>query len=117
MPIGKKLSEFEKGQITAFDNENLSIAEIARRLNRSRHVVSSFLELKENYGKKTRSGRPRIITEREKRAVLREVSNSTKAIRRVRDELLPAVSHMTVWRLVNSSPNIGIAIRYMTFYA
>ena len=65
MPIGKKISEFEKGQITAFNNENLSIAEIARRLNRSRHVVSSFLELKENYGKKTRSGRPRIMTERE----------------------------------------------------
>lgn len=108
MPSGKYLSEFEKGQITAFYEENLSISEIASRLNRSRKVVFNFLNLRENYGKNKSPGRPKVINEREKRIVLREISNSTKGIRKIRDELLPAVSHVSVWRLIKSSPNIGL---------
>ena len=42
MLLGKYLSEFEKDQIAAFHDENLTIAEIASRLNRSRKVVSNF---------------------------------------------------------------------------
>ena len=44
MPKGKELNSFEKGQIDAFNKENVSISEIAKRLNRSRKVVSNFLE-------------------------------------------------------------------------
>ena len=109
MLLGKYLSEFEKDQIAAFHDENLTIAEIASRLNRSRKVVSNFLNLREKYGKNKSPGRPKVVNEREKRAVLRKISNSTKGVRHVRDELLPAVSHMSVWRLINSSPNIGLA--------
>ena len=103
------LSEFEKGQIAAFHDENLTIAEISSRLNRLRKVVSNFLNLGEKYGTNKSPGQPKVVNECEKRAVLREISNSTKGVHRVSDELLPAVSHMSVWRLINSSLNIGLA--------
>ena len=66
MLLGKYLSEFEKDQIAAFHDENLTIAEIASRLNRSRKVVSNFLNLREKYGKNKSPGRPKVVNEREK---------------------------------------------------
>lgn len=37
---------------------------------------------------------------------MREVGNSTKGVRKLQKELAPDVSHVTVWKVIKSSPNI-----------
>lgn len=53
MSTGKRLSEYEKGLITAYNDTLKSYAEIGRKINRSPDVVSKYLRDPENYEKKT----------------------------------------------------------------
>ena len=43
MPKGKKLSEFEKGQISALYDQNFTLRHIADQLGRSEKVVRNYL--------------------------------------------------------------------------
>ena len=58
------------------------------------------------YGKRKRSGRPKKLSERTKRRILADVSNSTKGCRTVKRELGLEVDHVTVWRAIKNSPNM-----------
>ena len=49
MPKGKKLSEFEQGQIVAISNEDLSHREIAKKLGRSRAPEDNYLKNPSKY--------------------------------------------------------------------
>ena len=44
MPKGKKLSQFEKGQVIALSKEGLSHREIAKKLGRSRASIDNFFK-------------------------------------------------------------------------
>ena len=81
MPRGTELSDFEKGQIRAFQEIGLSNRDIATRLSRSPTVVDNFIKKKDSYGKKKRSGRRPKLTARDKRSIARAASNSTKGVR------------------------------------
>ena len=106
MPRGTELSDFEKGQIRAFKDLGLSNRDIAARLARSPTVVDNFIKKKDGYGKKKRSGRPPELTAHDKRSIVRAASNSTKGVRRIRDECKPNVSENTIWRAIKSSPHL-----------
>lgn len=107
MPRGTELSDFEKGQIRAFKDLGLSNREIATRLTRSPTVVDNFVKKKDGYGKKKRSGGPPKLTARDKRSIVRAASNSTKGVRRIRDECKPNVSKNTIWRAIKSAPHLA----------
>jgi len=71
MPRGPQLSDFEKGQIIAFDHAYFSRTAIAEQLNRSRNLFSRLLGNVNGYGKRKRTGRPKKLTEAAKRRLIR----------------------------------------------
>ena len=106
MPRETELSDFEKGQIRTFQEIGLSNRDIAARLSRSPTVVDNFIKKKDGYGNKKRSGRRPKLSNRDKRSIVRVASNSTKGVRRIRDECKPNVSKDTIWRAIKSSPHL-----------
>ena len=106
MGRGKKLNDIEKGQIKAFYESGQSMRWISKRIHRSLNVVEHFLADTEAYGKKSSPGRPRKLNSRTERRILAELTNSNKGVRHVRDNIVPEVSHQTVWRVAKKSPNI-----------
>jgi Transposase and inactivated derivatives, IS30 family len=74
MGCKQALSGMEKGQILAYKKEGLSSREIARRIDKSPIVVNNFLKLGNTYSTKKSSGRPRKLTPRQKRKVIRHLS-------------------------------------------
>ena len=74
--MGRKpaLSEVEKGQILTYKDNRLSSREISRKINRSPSIVNNFFKLGLEYGTKKSSGRPRKLTQRQERLVIRELS-------------------------------------------
>lgn len=107
MPRGTELSDIEKGQIRAFQEMGLSNRVIAKRLVRSSSVVDNFVKKGDDYCKKKRSGRRPKLSDRDKRSIVRIASNTTKGVRRIRDECAPNVSKNTVWRTIKSSPHLA----------
>uniref|UniRef100_A0AC35TNN2 HTH_Tnp_Tc3_1 domain-containing protein n=1 Tax=Rhabditophanes sp. KR3021 TaxID=114890 RepID=A0AC35TNN2_9BILA len=53
MGRGKMLTQYEIGQILAFNADGINVSEISRRLNRSRCVISTLIPGPANYGKKS----------------------------------------------------------------
>ena len=76
MGRGKRLSAEEIGKIKALHEAGNSNRNIAGRVNRSSRVVNNFVRNMENYGKNYRGGIQTATTERERRNILREASNS-----------------------------------------
>ncbi|KAK9685314.1 Tc3 transposase [Popillia japonica] len=106
MARGKILNEYEKGQINALNNEGFSNRGIARKINRSEHVVRNFLKNKENYGKKKRSGRPHALSSRDKRRILRVASNSSLTAREIGSAAGVNTNVRNIQRLLKKSPVI-----------
>ncbi len=76
-PFGKLLNEKEKGKISGMSRCGATVSEIAAALNRSRHVVSTFLANPETYRKNYAGGWKPKITKREERAIIRLASSSS----------------------------------------
>jgi IS30 family transposase len=58
MPPGKRLSDYERGQIDSKADLGWTQRAIATSINRSVTVVNHYLRDRENYGKKNAGGRP-----------------------------------------------------------
>ncbi|PSN37581.1 hypothetical protein C0J52_15965 [Blattella germanica] len=74
--MGRKppLSDVEKGKVLAYKDQGLSSREIARRIERSPWVVNNFLKHGHDYGKKKSPGRPRKLSSRQERTIIRQLS-------------------------------------------
>ena len=86
----------------AFKDLNLSISEISRKVNRSRKLISHYLNHTESYGTKSFSGRPQKFTERQRR-VLREASKGSSSARDLKNKLNLEVSRSTIFRCLQRS--------------
>ena len=75
--MGRKsaLNELEKGKIVAFKDQGFSARAIAKKLKRSPGVIMNFLLLQEDYGAKKSLGRPPKLFKRDKRAIIKRMSN------------------------------------------
>ena len=58
MNKGNKLSEFEKGEITALKKVGKSQREISKALGCCKTVICNYLKSPKNYGTRKRTGRP-----------------------------------------------------------
>lgn len=96
MPRGKKLTEYEKGQIDAFRAEGKGYKAIAKELGRSTSGIKHYVLKHNDYGTKKRSGRPKKLTRRDERAIGRAASNSTKSTAEIKSDLNLNVSKRTV---------------------
>ncbi len=104
MPRRTELFDFEKGRIRAFQETRLNTRDITTRLGPSPTVVDNFINKKDGYGKKKRSGRQPKLSDRDKRSIMRATSISAIGVRRVRNECRPNVSKNTTWRAIKSAP-------------
>ena len=84
---GKRLSEFEKGQILAFNSEGKSYRWIAREIGRDCHIISKFVQDPNNYGIKKRGGSKSKLSNRDQRRILQTASNSQISCSRLKNEL------------------------------
>ena len=92
MGRGNSLTDYEKGRIDALHQGGSTIAAIARDLGRSRNVVRNYLTLGEEYGTRTSGGRPRVLSERDERQVIRLASSGNYSLREIQRELPREVS-------------------------
>ena len=84
----------------------MSKLEIARRINRLRNVVTHFLKNPGNYCKKHARGWVPTVTNREKRLLLRDLTNKSMSIREAKHVNGLTASVTTIWRSINVSPDI-----------
>ncbi|KHJ88034.1 hypothetical protein OESDEN_12176 [Oesophagostomum dentatum] len=96
----------ERSQTLAPHQAGHSVCFIASQLERSRPVVSNFLDNPDSCGQRTSPARHHVISKREQRQILKEVTNATTSVSDIRANLDVAASKTTVWRVVNANPNI-----------
>lgn len=106
MPRGNALTEIEKGKALAFKETGLSMRAIAKKINRSYNVIYNFFSDSENYGKKPKSGRPQVLSEKAKRRVVREASNKFISLAKIKSNLKLKASRSTIFRVLKANPNI-----------
>lgn len=106
MPRNRLLTELEKGQILAYNRENLSLREIGRRINRSHIVVRNFLSNPSTYGTKRTGGPKKKLSRRAERRIIRVASNSMKSLKQIQVDLNLNVSKSTVHRVLKSDSNV-----------
>ena len=106
MARGRKLSDIEKGQITAYKREGKSNREIARILDRTPTLIGNYVNDSAGYGTRKSTGRPSKVSERDKRRIYREASNSVKNCSAIKRELGLNVSPETIRRTIMKNPNI-----------
>ena len=66
---GTKLSEFEKGQITALKSVGKSQREISMVLGHIKTVICNYLKSSNKYGTRKPTGRPEILSPQFKRRI------------------------------------------------
>uniref|UniRef100_A0A915EKS9 Tc3 transposase DNA binding domain-containing protein n=1 Tax=Ditylenchus dipsaci TaxID=166011 RepID=A0A915EKS9_9BILA len=100
MPRGPELTEYEKNQIDALRAEDISYREIGRRLNRSEHFIRHYCTDPEAYNiNRHNAGRHPVLSERDKRHILREASNSETSCEKIRQNLNLNVDRTTIGEL------------------
>ena len=106
MSLKKRLTDEERGQVKAYLNMNLSVAEIARRLGRSRAVVSSYISDPEGYATRSSPGQPKALNRRSEGQLLRAASNAKVTASGLKDRLKLKVSARTINRYLASCPHL-----------
>lgn len=84
----------------------MSNRQIARILNRSAKVIYNFVKDKENYGQNYKGRTKLATTSRERRMILRAVSNSTKSVKQITAEVGTTASVSTVARVINRAAHL-----------
>ncbi len=102
MPSGKVLSEHEKGQIDAFKKAGYSNRHVAKMLNRSPRVVNNYVNDPDNYGKNQKKRQSTVLSERDRRQIIKKATNSSLSVNQIRSELGLKASHTTVWRVISN---------------
>ena len=77
MAKGTKLSEFEKGDITALKRVGKSMREILKALGCSKTVICNYLKSPNKYGTRKPTDRPERLSPQIKRRIDREVKKKT----------------------------------------
>ncbi|GBM91560.1 hypothetical protein AVEN_205546-1 [Araneus ventricosus] len=79
MPRGISLTEFQKGQAIAYRNDGKTIREIAGILKIGNSAIAEFLKNPDAHGKRGGTGRPRKLTPKEQRNLLRQLKKEVLA--------------------------------------
>lgn len=106
MGSGKSLSDAEIKTILTLRKENYSVSKIARIIHRSRKVVYNLLKNPKTYGTKKSSGRPKAVSNRGKRAILKEASNSSGTSRQIAKAAGVHTNIRNVQRIIKECPHL-----------
>lgn len=103
MPRGLPLNQYEKGEITVLINNGKSINYIAKHMNRSRELIQRYVKNPVEYGQTKRPGRPRKLSERDTRRIIKTASNSMNSSMQIRRQCGVNVSKSTILRTLKRS--------------
>lgn len=106
MGRGTVLSLEEKSKITAFHESGLSFHKIAEKTGRHRKTIANFLHNKNTYGKNYKGGNNRVITERDRRIILREASKSNDSSAKIREKCGVNASKSTIQRVIKNAEHL-----------
>lgn len=106
MPRGKVLSDVEVGKVLAFFDEGFSKRAIAKKLEKSETAVRNVLKNPENYGKNRPGGPKSKLTDRNKRSIIQNASNSMKTAKQIAADCGLTVSKWTIHRVLKQSKHI-----------
>uniref|UniRef100_A0A8R1ES50 FAD-binding PCMH-type domain-containing protein n=2 Tax=Caenorhabditis japonica TaxID=281687 RepID=A0A8R1ES50_CAEJA len=96
----------EQAHISVMHQLGSSLHMIFRYVKKSRSAIRSYLNNPIYYGKKKSTGRPRKVTSRDERNIIRVVSNSPKSINDIRAELNLSVCKQIVHNAITRSGTI-----------
>lgn len=108
MGRGKALSVAEQAKIDVLQNEGFSNRKIAEKIGRHKNVVNNYLKDKENYGKNMKRFTKTATTPRERRAILKEASNSPLSVSKIKVKTNVSASKVTVYRVIKSAPHLKL---------
>uniref|UniRef100_A0A182S022 HTH_Tnp_Tc3_2 domain-containing protein n=1 Tax=Anopheles funestus TaxID=62324 RepID=A0A182S022_ANOFN len=74
---------------------------------RSPKVINNYLKDPKTYGTRKSPGRPKKLSPRDERKIVRAAAHSTKGCRQIKNDLRLNVGKTTVWRTLKSSPYIA----------
>jgi transposase len=102
MARGKELSDNEKAHILGLHNASWTVRAIANDVKRSVGVVHKVLSSSAPFEKAKRSGRPRKLTERTNRSIVRSVATHMLSASQVKEKLSLECSVRTVQRVLQN---------------
>jgi hypothetical protein len=100
MPKAPRLTDFEKGEISALAAQNKSIREIGSHINRSKTVVANYLSDPAGYGTKKPGGRKSSVSKLTRDKICRAASNNITSASRLKGELQLDDSKRTIQRII-----------------
>ena len=103
MPRAIKLTESERRSILELHKKNISHRKIARKINRSKTVITNFLKDPLKYGSKKRTGPRKKVDERTKRHIIRAASNKSISCANIIKDLCLKMSRWTINRVIKRS--------------
>lgn len=106
MTRGKDFSDTEKAKIEAFREAGKGYGYIAKKLNKSKSAISSFVLKRMGKAQKKRTGRKRKISKRDERQIARSASNEIKTLNDVKKECQLDVHRSTISRAIKRIPHI-----------
>jgi len=106
MGKGTVLSLVEKSKIEAYFESGLSYHKIAEKMGRHRKTIANFLKNKESYGKIYKGGNNQVISPADRRAILREASNSHDSTTKIREKTGVKASLSTVQRVIKKANHL-----------
>ncbi|KAL4108535.1 hypothetical protein PRIC1_000250 [Phytophthora ramorum] len=103
--MGRKgqLTEYERGHFDVFAAQGVSASQIAAAIDRSRKPISSYLRDPDAYGRRFSPGRPRKMSPRDCRRVVRATHQETLSSSEIKEQLQLTISSRTVRRFLNST--------------
>lgn len=106
MGRGKSLTDVEIGQILAYHDQGKSGRWIGNKIGRSKSLVNDFLKDPEQYGQAKHTGRPKVITDRESRHVLRLITDENMSCPEAKRQLELTCHRSTVYRNVRDAEHV-----------
>ena len=106
MSKSRYLTEFEIGKITAYCEHGWSGTQISNKLGRHKSTIYRYLQNQQNYGKKKRTGRIPILTNRGKRSIFRAASSGKMSAGQIKNSQKIRLTTRRVQQILKSSPNL-----------
>ena len=106
MAKGNRLSEFEKGKITALKRVGKSQREISKALGHNKTIICNYLRSPNKYGTRNPTGGPEKLSPQFKRRIVHEVKKKTSSTSKILKSLVDApCSTRTIRRHLNNKKN------------
>ena len=87
-------------------NAGCLFIKLPKKTGRHRKTIANFIKNKETYGKNFKGGNNRVITDADRRSILREASNSHDSSAKIREKCGVNASKSTIQRVIKKADHL-----------